>query len=105
MAPIGEVFPIDEKMPEVVLRLAPAAQWVVGEYPHHEATEEENGHWTVRLPVASPAWLARLLLRLGPQAEILKAPKDLGQALRAKAAGRVLARMNQERHLSGSSGG
>ena len=103
-APIGEVFPVDEKMAEVVLRLAPAAQWVVGEYPHHEATEDDKGQWTVRLPVASPAWLARLLLRLGPQVEILEAPQELGEVLRSKAASRVLDRMTQERHLSGSSG-
>jgi predicted DNA-binding transcriptional regulator YafY len=88
----------------VVLRLAPAAQWVVGEYPHHEATEDDKGQWTVRLPVASPAWLARLLLRLGPQVEILEAPQELGEVLRSKAASRVLDRMTQERHLSGSSG-
>ena len=44
------------------------------------------------LPVTADRWLERLLLRLGPAAEVVGAPVGLGEDLRSAAAERVLAR-------------
>ena len=45
---------------------------------------------TVRLPVASTAWLVRTLVRLGTDAEVVE--PDAYRALAAEAAGRIVAR-------------
>ena len=65
-------------------------KWVIDEYPHYEAVREENGDWKVEFPVASPAWLARLLLRLGPNIQLLEAPEGLGEDFRREVAQSIL---------------
>ncbi len=49
------------------------AQWVVEEYPVDDVTElsDPPGWIEVRLPVSSERWLAKLLIRLGPNAVAL----------------------------------
>lgn len=79
-----------EILPSVLLLLSPSDKWVIDEYPHYEAVRQRDGSWRVELPVASPAWLARLLLRLGPNVEILEAPKDLGETFRTEVAQSIL---------------
>ena len=62
-------FFVDADVPRAVLRLGPSARWVVEEYPVDDVTERRNGRWIeVRLPVSSERWLAKLLIRLGPNA-------------------------------------
>ncbi|MEX2626552.1 MAG: WYL domain-containing protein, partial [Ilumatobacteraceae bacterium] len=83
----GEWFR-DPDLERFTLRLDPAARWVVERYPVDEVVEIGDALEVV-LPVASRRWLARLLVRLGPLAEVV-APvehRDLG----VTAAGRVLA--------------
>ncbi|MGA8209832.1 MAG: WYL domain-containing protein [Nocardioidaceae bacterium] len=55
----------------VTLRLDPTARWVAEYYPVEDSREELGGGLTVRLRVGDPAWLVRLLLRLGAGAELL----------------------------------
>ena len=57
-----------------MIRLAPAAQWVVEHYPMDEIRTIEDLHgWVeVRLPVASERWLSRLLIRLGSDVELVE---------------------------------
>jgi len=85
-------IPVDGSLPEVTLRLDPGVRWVVDQYPHTGLEIEPDGRIRVTLPVTADRWLERLLLRLGPAAEVLDAPAGMGMDLRAAAARRVLAR-------------
>ena len=62
---------VDGSLPQVTLRLRPAAQWVVERYPVDRVVERADGDLEATFPVASDRWLERLLLRLGEQAEVL----------------------------------
>ncbi|MDE0893379.1 MAG: WYL domain-containing protein [Acidimicrobiales bacterium] len=85
-------IPVDGSLPEVTLLLDPGVRWVVDQYPHTGQDSEPDGRLRVTLPVTADRWLERLLLRLGPAAEVVVAPPGLGTDLRAAAARRVLAR-------------
>jgi len=71
------------------LRITPDGAWITERYPVISATPDGED-LVVELPVLSTRWLERLLLRLGPTAEVLDPPelRDVG----AIAAARVLAR-------------
>ncbi|QGG95291.1 helix-turn-helix transcriptional regulator [Actinomarinicola tropica] len=77
--------------PRVTLRLDPSARWVVEQYPHEHLEERPDGRLDVTLAVSARRWLERLLLRLGPAAEVVTADGDLPDA-GADAARRVLRR-------------
>jgi proteasome accessory factor C len=62
----------DVDVPRVTIRLAPAAQWVLDQYPIDEVVDSEGGWVQARLPVASDRWLAKLLIRLGPDAVLVE---------------------------------
>jgi proteasome accessory factor C len=79
--------------PRVTLRLTPAAAWVAEAYPTRSVTERPDGGLDVVLTVSEPAWLERLLLRLGPDAEVVD-PRELRGA-RAATATRVLSRYTE----------
>ncbi len=66
---------------EVRLRLNPAARWVAEYYETAERTELDDGRLDVSLPAGRLEWLERLLLRLGPDAEILS-PEGLKDRVR-----------------------
>jgi proteasome accessory factor C len=84
--------------PRVTLRLQPAAAWVVEYFPHERADARPDGTWDVTLAVTALPWLARLLLRLGPDAELVAvegASDEIDESirsLRATTARRILAR-------------
>jgi proteasome accessory factor C len=71
-APTG--FFADADLPVATLRLAPRAQWVVERYPVAEVTplSRPSGWVEARLPIASDRWLARLLIRLGPDVRLIE---------------------------------
>jgi proteasome accessory factor C len=74
-----------------VLRLSPAAQWVVERFPVDTVEQPDAAGWSrVTLPVASEQWLVRTMMRLGPEAELVE-PADLRELV-ATTASRVLAR-------------
>lgn len=80
----------DGGLPQLTLRLAPEARWVTERYPVDDVRQDKRGRITATFPVASQPWLERLLVRLGPAAEVV-APaqwKDLA----ARVATRILAR-------------
>jgi proteasome accessory factor C len=58
----------------VTLRLAPSARWVAEYYPVEDTKALPDGGLTVRLRVGDPAWLTRLMLRLGSTAELVDPP-------------------------------
>jgi proteasome accessory factor C len=68
----------------VTLRLAPEARWVAEYYPVEDAEEADDGELRVRLRVADPDWLTRLMLRLGGSARI-EQPAELSRVVRGAA--------------------
>lgn len=85
------VFQPDDDDPRVTLRLEPSARWVVETYPVESVAEDGDGRLEVTLAIAAERWLERLLVNLGPQAEVVSAPPPLLDAGR-RAAARILAR-------------
>jgi proteasome accessory factor C len=65
-------FFVDDDIPRTTLRLGPAARWILEAYPYDraEGIADRPGWTLVELPVSSPRWLARLLIRLGAEAEV-----------------------------------
>lgn len=84
-------FFVDADVPRTSIRLGPPAQWVVEEYPVDDVTElsDPPGWIEVRLPVSSERWLAKLLIRLGPNAVALdpEAAATAGELARRVLAG------------------
>ncbi len=95
----GDVFRPKPTDPRVKLHLEPAAAWVAEAFPSETVTERSDGSLEVVLAVSEPAWLERLLLRLGPDARVVtpKALRNVG----ARAAQRIL-RLYEEDLRSGS---
>ena len=79
----------DEARP-VTLLLPADAGWVADHYPVTSVTTEADGRWRVVLPIVNERWLARLLLRVGPEASVVD-PADWHD-LAARTAVTVLAR-------------
>lgn len=86
------VFHADPDTPRVTLLLAAAARWVAGHYPVEETVQLPDGGLRVRLAVSSRGWLEKLLLRLGPDAQVLEATDRALMDTGPAAARRVLAR-------------
>jgi len=99
----GDVFRPRPDDPRVTLRLQPEAAWLAESYPVESLTERADGTLDVVLAVTEPAWLERLLMRLGADAEVV-APKEL-RSLAAEAAGRVLRRYHAKPGSEGTATG
>ncbi len=94
-----------QDLPEVRLRLSPAARWVMETYPVQVVDDPDvrapgdggsDGAVTVAMAVTGTPWLERLLLRLGPDGEVLDLDDRLGDLdIAATAARRVLARYRE----------
>jgi proteasome accessory factor C len=80
----------DAGLRRVTLRLPSTARWVVERYPVDDVVARRDGGLDATFPVASERWLERLLVRLGPDAEVV-APVEW-RGLAAEVARRVLAR-------------
>lgn len=82
--------------PRVVLELDPSARWVVSTYPVERVEELGDGRLRVTMPAGAPAFLARLLLRLGPRARVAEADDRSGATtLAIDAATRILRRYHR----------
>ncbi len=68
----------------VTLALRPGAAWVADYHPCESVVESPDGGVVVRLRCRDTAWVRRLALRLGAQAQVL-APADVADAVRADA--------------------
>jgi proteasome accessory factor C len=94
-APDGErsaVFQPRSDDPRVVIRLTPEAFWVADYYPV-EVIRRDDDEMVVELVATAVPWLERLLVRLGPAAEVLRAEGlDDATDLAGRAASRILAR-------------
>ena len=87
-APELSAYRPDAGDPRVTLELDPSARWVAEQYPVEKVEEIEGGRLRVILAASQPAWLERLLLRLGPRATVV----DGDNGLAGSAARRLLAR-------------
>ena len=85
-----EVFHPRPSDRRVTLLLNAAAAWVAESYPVESVEEMADGRLKVVLVASERAWLERLLLRLGPAAEVLDPAEVRVEA--AQAARRLLAR-------------
>ena len=90
--PTAAVFRPRPDDPRVRLRLAPDARWVVEHYPSEEVVDLDDGGTEVTMAVSARPWLERLLLRLGPQVEVLETTGELSPSLGSDAARRILRR-------------
>jgi proteasome accessory factor C len=66
--------PTERDVP-VRLLLHPAARWVAEYYEVDAETEASGGDLEVQLPASRLEWVARLVLRLGGEAEVLSPPE------------------------------
>jgi len=79
--------------PRIVLELGAEARWVAATYPVDRVDDLGDGRIRVTMPAGAPAFLARLLLQLGPAATIVEADdRSDGAAIVAEAATRILQR-------------
>jgi proteasome accessory factor C len=92
---IADVYRPRPDDPRVTLELAPSAAWVAEAHPAETTTTRPDGTIEVVLAVSEPAWLERLLVRLGPEARVI-AP-ETARHVGADAARRVLARYTEGR--------
>jgi proteasome accessory factor C len=69
VAPPARFFD-DADVARASIRLAPNAQWVLDQYPIDEVVDLANGWVEARLAVSSDRWLAKLMIRLGPDAAL-----------------------------------
>ena len=69
----------------VTLALRPGAAWVADYHPCESVTESGDGSLVVRLRARDTAWVRRLVLRLGDQAQVL-GPDGLADLVRQDAA-------------------
>ncbi|MDR0417637.1 MAG: WYL domain-containing protein, partial [Propionibacteriaceae bacterium] len=69
--------------PPVSLVVRPAAQWITDYYPVADQRRRPDGDLEVTLPVADPAWLRWLLLRLGPGVAAVDPPAAADEAVAA----------------------
>ncbi|HZJ25515.1 MAG TPA: WYL domain-containing protein [Acidimicrobiia bacterium] len=74
----------------VTVRLASEASWVTETTPTEAVVERADGSMDVTLSVSGTAWLERLLLQLGPSAQVVAPAAAVDLA--ARAAARVRAR-------------
>jgi proteasome accessory factor C len=74
----------------VTLLVRPEARWIAEYFPTEETQEAGEGRLRVRLRVADPEWLVRLVLRLGGRATV-EEPVELADDVR-RAAAEALAR-------------
>ena len=68
----------------VTLALRPGAAWVADYHPCESVVEQDDGGLVVTLRARDTAWVRRLALRLGEQAQVL-APQGLAEQVRADA--------------------
>jgi proteasome accessory factor C len=70
--------------PRFVLDLAPPAHWIAEQYPNEQVEERPDGVLRVTLRAGQRAWLERLLLRAGPQVEVVDGDRSVGPAAAAR---------------------
>ncbi len=90
---VADTFRPGPDAPRVVLDLDADARWVADHYPYDALDELGDGRVRITLGVTARPWLERLLLGLGPAAEVVEVDGRLGGVgVRSQAATRLLRR-------------
>ena len=76
-APPFRLFDSSDALGRIVLRLPHDDRWVIEYYPTESVELLDDGAILVEMAIGSVAWLERLLLRLGPETEIVRATAGL----------------------------
>ena len=83
----------DPNLPRVTLEVRAAGTWLFDQVPALERTPTADGGVRLRLAIASPTWLARLLLQLGPDVRVVEDdPRVAARSTARDAARRLLTR-------------
>ncbi len=77
------------------IRLSPEAAWAADYYPARQRAEHPDGTVDAVFAVAGESWLARLLVQLGPLAEMIDSHESIDTDLRSATAARMLERYRQ----------
>jgi proteasome accessory factor C len=80
----GSVYFESPQAVDVILDIAPRANWVCDYYPLVSREQLDDGWMRIELRAGGMAWLERLLLRLGPEARVVE-PESLRSRVRATA--------------------
>jgi proteasome accessory factor C len=80
----GGVYQPAPDHPLVTLRVGPPGRWAADYYPCESVVEQADGWLQLTLRVADPTWVRRLVLGLGPMAELV-GPEWLVQQTRNEA--------------------
>lgn len=91
-----------EELPRVTVRIDPTLRWMIDQFPVDSLTTLDDGRLDIVLAVASRQWLERLMVRLGPGAEIL-GPAEYAEVADRFAAS-ILARYADDRPSDRSNG-
>ena len=76
----------------ITLKITTEDSWIVSTYPVERVVTTNDGFIEVDLYVTGIAWLKRLLLRLKPETQILKAPEHIPYDLARQAAQSIVDR-------------
>ena len=79
----GHLFTPSEDDLVVTLEVEPRGRWVAEYYPVEGTEELPGGGLRIRMKVADPRWLPRLVLRLGGAGRIVAPPALAEQAVEA----------------------
>lgn len=90
--PDVSVFEPNPDDPRVVLDLEPDAAWVPQAYPAEQIEDLGDGRQRVTLAISAVPWLARLLVRLGPNATVIGTTGDIPADLGVQTARSILQR-------------
>lgn len=86
--------------PELTLLLQPGASWVADHYPLEAREDFADGTVQVRLRVTTEQWLARLLIRLGDDVEVVQQDESIPTDLVESTVARILARYSAGHDLT-----
>ena len=78
------LFDADPSLPSARLRVAPRAAWMLEYFPMQVLAEAPDGHLEVAMTYVSEEWMARLILGLGADVQVL-APDSLAGMVRQAA--------------------
>lgn len=94
--PEVSVFEPNPDDPRVTLVLQPSAAWVPQAYPAEAVEQLPDGGVRVTLAISAVPWLARLLVRLGPEVRVESTDGEIPPDLAATTAQEILARYTRD---------
>ena len=88
----GAVYHPRAEDPRVTILLRPSARWVLEQYDVERVEPAADGAVYATLAISATPWLERLLVRLGPDAELISTAGAFAEDVAAEAARRILGR-------------